>query len=128
MSDDTHRARTMGDLRRLFERFDTNARTVGAPGSAVRARFAEDAATLKDAIHYLGVDAHLEKAKAAKRTADPDMNALIEAMLPQLLIVFANRLGGDVLVSVDEVDATGRFNLNMATGPGLFRFVVGRKG
>lgn len=128
MSDDTHRARAIGDLRRMFERFDTNARTVGAPGSAVRTRFAEDAATLKDAIHYLGLDAHLEKSKAVQRTADPDTNALIEAMLPQLLIVFANRLGGDVLVPVDEIDATGRFILNMATGPGVFRFVIGRKG
>ncbi len=124
-----HRARHMADLRRMFERFDTAAQTVGAPGSAVRRRYAEEAGILKDAIHYLGADEHLEKAKAVKRTADPTANALIEAMLPDLLIVLACRLGGDVLVPVDEVDAIPkgrRLEMGVDAANGLFRFLVRR--
>lgn len=127
-----HRDRATGDLRRLLERFETNANSVGAPGSKVRQRFADDAATLRDAIHYLGADAHLEKAKAVQRTADPTANALIQAMLPDLLIVLVQRAGGNVLVPVDEIDAVpaGKV-LDMqveADGFGsAFRFLVRRK-
>lgn len=123
----TPRARTLGDLRRMFERFDTAANNVGAPGSAVRKRYAEEAEVLKEAIHFLGLDGHLEKNKALQRTADPDANALIEAMLPQLLLVLIRRAGGDVRVPVDEIDATGGLVMGMVVEGNAFRFVVRRK-
>lgn len=119
------RAATLSGLRRLLERVETKARE---PQSfARRQRDAADIASLRDAIHHLGADAHLEKARALQRTADPTANALIEAMLPQLLIVLTQRLGGDITVPVDEIDATGRLNLAMAVAGRTFRFVVTRK-
>lgn len=127
MSEQSHRDRTVSDLRRMFERAENGARFSalrGAPGP-------DDARTLKDALHYLGADALVEKASALKRTADPTANALIEAMLPQLLLVLIQRLGGSVRVPVDEIDATGGLVMRMAVeargGVQSFRFIVERK-
>ena len=59
-----------------------------------------------------------------------DHQQAIMAMLPQLLIVLVNRLGGDITVPVSEVDDTGKFNLAMAVDPETraFQFVVRKKG
>ena len=54
----------------------------------------------------------------------------INVMLPQLLIVLINRLGGTIKIPVDEIDGTGKFNLAMQLDPKTrtFTFVVRKKG
>lgn len=54
----------------------------------------------------------------------------INAMLPQLLIVLVNRLGGAVDIPVGEIDGTGKFNMAMQVDNErrYFRFVVRKKG
>jgi hypothetical protein len=37
----------------------------------------------------------------------------IRKMLPQLLILLVNRLGGRITIPVDEIDGTGKFLLAM---------------
>ncbi len=118
MKEPSHRERTVSYLRQMYELSDTHGRR-------------DEAAVLKDALHYLGADALLEKASAIRRTADPTADALIEAMLPQLLLVMLQRLGGEVRVPVDEIDATGGLVMSMAVEADGFshalRFVVRRK-
>ena len=59
-----------------------------------------------------------------------DHQQAIMAMLPQLLIVLVNRLGGDVTIPAIEIDGTGKFNMAMAVDPETraFNFVVRKKG
>lgn len=59
---------------------------------------------------------------------DPDLRALIEAMKDQLLMVLINRLGGEVMVPVEEIDGTGGLLLLMEVhAPSHFVFKVRRK-
>ena len=50
----------------------------------------------------------------------------IMMMLPQLLIVLINRLGGDITIPATEIDGTGKYNLAMSLDPMTreFHFVV----
>lgn len=47
----------------------------------------------------------------------------------QLMLVMLDRLGGDVVIPVAEVDATGRFTMQMEIDQanGLFTLKLGRK-
>ena len=53
----------------------------------------------------------------------------IEAMKGQLLIAFINRLGGSLVIPVEEVDGTGAFDLLMGADDveGTFTFRTVRK-
>jgi hypothetical protein len=53
----------------------------------------------------------------------------IQVMLPQLLIVLFNRLGGKADIPVAEIDGTGKFNLAMRMDPKtrVFHFEVQEK-
>jgi hypothetical protein len=61
--------------------------------------------------------------------ADEHNADAVHAMLPQLLIVLINRLGGKVKIPVKEVDDTGRYLLAMRVDPVTrrFEFEVKRK-
>lgn len=68
------------------------------------------------------------KATDAARAAGATIHAdVIDAFKEQLLIVFLNRLGGDVSVPVAEVDATGGFVVSFNVVDGVFNFKVARK-
>ncbi len=54
------------------------------------------------------------RARREQSKAHPLAREVIEAMLPQLLIVLVERLGGVVSVPASEVDATGNRNLAMS--------------
>ncbi len=64
-----------------------------------------------------------------QQIADPGARAAIEAMLPQLLIVLTQRLGGTIEVPAAEIDATGDVVLMMKLdAPSrTFTFTVERK-
>lgn len=54
--------------------------------------------------------------RSVQKGADTTASYLIEAMLPQLLIILVKRLGGvggEVKVPAAELDGTGGFNLTM---------------
>jgi hypothetical protein len=51
----------------------------------------------------------------------------IQVMMPQLLIVLFNRLGGTVDIPVEEIDGTGKFNLAMSLNDRVFHFEVQQK-
>lgn len=44
----------------------------------------------------------------------PEHAALMDDLKDQLLIVFLNRLGGDVEIPVHEIDGTGQYMLSLA--------------
>jgi hypothetical protein len=68
-------------------------------------------------------------AKLAQLQADPDARAVIEVMLPQLVIVLVNRMGGEIEIPISEIDGTGPFNLSLQLNPDRksFTFVTGKK-
>jgi hypothetical protein len=51
----------------------------------------------------------------------------IQVMMPQLLIVLFNRLGGTVDIPVEEIDGTGKFNLAISHNDRVFHFEVQQK-
>lgn len=103
---DTHRDQVIGALRRMFERFETEATRGSGLSEKARQRFVDDAGVLKDALHYLGVAEHVERAQAVQRKGvDPTLNALLNAMLPDLLLLLVGQQGGSVEVPVDLLDA-----------------------
>lgn len=57
----------------------------------------------------------------------PEHAAMIDDLKDQLLIVFLKRLGGDVRVPVEEVDATGRYCLAMSLDGRTFHFKLEEK-
>jgi hypothetical protein len=59
--------------------------------------------------------------------ADPELYRAIEAVKDQLLIVFVNRLGGELRVPIEEVDGTGQFLLHMEVDGRGLRFRVSKK-
>ena len=64
----------------------------------------------------------------AARAAGATIHAeVIDALKEQLLIVFLNRLGGQVSVPVAEVDATGSYTMSFNVVDGVFHFQIGRK-
>jgi len=68
------------------------------------------------------------KATDAARAAGATIHAdVIDAFKEQLLIVFLNRLGGQVSVPVAEVDATGSYTMSFNVVDGVFNFQIGRK-
>ena len=69
------------------------------------------------------------RARREQSKAHPIAREAIQAMLPQLLIVFATRLGGNVQVPASEIDATGDRNLSLKVNPDgrSFTFVVEHK-
>jgi hypothetical protein len=68
------------------------------------------------------------KATDAARAAGATVHAdVIDALKEQLLIVFLNRLGGQVSVPVAEVDATGSYTMSFNVVDGVFNFQIGRK-
>lgn len=69
----------------------------------------------------------LETNAAVQAAADPDARALIDLMKSQLLIVLVDRLGGDVVIPVAEIDGTGDRLLSMSVEGRSFRFTVTRK-
>lgn len=58
---------------------------------------------------------------------DPEVRKLMDAMKEQLLIVFANRLGGEVRVAVSEIDDTGKWLMNMRLEGRTFIFTTEKK-
>ena len=48
------------------------------------------------------------------RGSSPEHAALIDDLKDQLLIVFLNRLGGNVEIPVHEIDGTGQFMLSLS--------------
>ena len=48
------------------------------------------------------------------REISPEHAALIDDLKDQLLIVFLNRLGGEIEVPVSEVDGTGEYTLSLS--------------
>ena len=68
-------------------------------------------------------------ADTGQELANPATKAAIEGMLKQLLIVLVNRLGGEIVVPVQEIDATDGFLLTMklVDNRTAFRFSIARK-
>lgn len=64
----------------------------------------------------------------ARETA-PEHAAAIEDMLPQLLIVFLKRLGGNIDIPVAEIDDTGQdlFAFSVDPRTRIFHFEIQRK-
>ena len=60
---------------------------------------------------------------------DKEAAEAIESMKNQLLIVFVERLGGDIEIPVSEIDATGNKLMSMQVNAKdqSFRFVVTQK-
>jgi len=69
----------------------------------------------------------IETNTTVQEAADPDARALIELMKSQLLIVLVDRLGGDLVIPVGEIDGTGDRLLSMSVEGRSFRFTVTRK-
>jgi hypothetical protein len=69
------------------------------------------------------------RARREQSKAHPLAREVIEAIMPQLLIVFLNRLGGELTVPIKEVDGTGEFNLALSVDQdaGTFTFKTQRK-
>lgn len=59
-------------------------------------------------------DDPIRRARREQSKAHPLAREMMEAMLPQLLIVLVARLGGNVTIPVAVVDATGDRNLAMS--------------
>lgn len=57
----------------------------------------------------------------------PEHAQMMEDLRDQLLIAFVARLGGDVVMEADEVDATGQYALAMSLSGRTFRFSLRRK-
>lgn len=58
---------------------------------------------------------------------DYETQQRVNAMLPQLLIVFVNRAGGSIDIPVEEINDTGEYVLAMGTEPDHFTFKVYKK-
>lgn len=54
------------------------------------------------------------RARREQSKAHPVAREVIEAMLPQLVIVLVARLGGEITIPIPEIDATGDRNLTMS--------------
>jgi hypothetical protein len=68
-----------------------------------------------------------EQVNAAQAAANPELNAAVEAMKGQLLLVLVQRLGGRVRIPASEVDDTGGLLLCMEVDGRDFVFSVERK-
>ena len=63
----------------------------------------------------------------AARIDNPLHAGAVENMRDQLLIAFVARLGGEVVMEADEIDATGQYVLAMSLNGRTFRFLLRRK-
>lgn len=52
---------------------------------------------------------------------------MIDDLKDQLLIAFLKRLGGNIKISVAEIDATGSYVCSMSVTDGNFNFVLEKK-
>lgn len=61
--------------------------------------------------------------------SSPALAEALDAMKGQLLIVLANRLGGEVEIPVEEIDGTGGWMMNVSVDPAgrTFTLTTSRK-